>query len=48
VPEQKEHDFLRQKYLENFGIKFVRVKNEELFGNPSKAFEKIESEIKTC
>jgi very-short-patch-repair endonuclease len=48
VPEQKEHDILRQKYLEDFGIKFVRIKNEGLFGNPNKAFEKIENEIKVC
>lgn len=46
LPEQKTYDRKRQEYLENFGIKFVRIKNEELFGNPNKAFEKIEMEIK--
>ena len=46
LPEQKTYDGKRQEYLENFGIKFVRIKNEELFGNPNKAFEKIEMEIK--
>lgn len=46
LPEQKEHDIFRKKYLEDFGIKFVHVKNEELFGNPNKAFERIEKEIK--
>ncbi len=46
VPEQKEYDIKRQKYLETFGIKFVRIKNDELLGNPNKAFERIENEIK--
>jgi very-short-patch-repair endonuclease len=45
LPEQKEHDILRQKYLEDYGTTFIRIKNEELFGNPNKAFEKIENEI---
>ena len=26
-PDQKKYDVKRQKYLENFGIKFVRIKN---------------------
>jgi very-short-patch-repair endonuclease len=46
LPDQKEHDILRQKYLEEFGIKFIRIKNEELFDNPNKAFAKIEDVIK--
>jgi len=46
LPEQKIYDSERQEYLENFGINFLRIKNEELFGNPNKAFEKIEMEIK--
>ena len=33
-------------YLEAFDIKFVRIKGEELFGNPDKAFNKIERAIK--
>lgn len=45
LPEQKEHDIIRQKYLEQYGITFVRIKNEELFDNPNNAFEKIEKEI---
>jgi very-short-patch-repair endonuclease len=45
--EQKKKDIIRQKYLEDFNIKFVRIKDEELFGNPNKAFGKIESEIKS-
>jgi len=45
-PEQKKKDIGRQKYLEAFNIKFVRIKDEELFGNPNKAFNKIERAIK--
>jgi len=45
LPEQKEYDIARQKYLEKFGIKFIRIKNEEFLGNPNKAFSKIEKEI---
>jgi very-short-patch-repair endonuclease len=44
-PEQKEYDIERQKYLEKFGIKFIRVKNEEFLGNPNKAFQRIEERI---
>jgi len=46
LPEQKEYDEKRQKELEEFGITFVRIKNEELLGNPNKAFVKIEDAIK--
>ena len=46
VPEQKEHDEKRQEKLEQFGITFVRITNEELLGNPNKAFAKIEEIIK--
>ncbi len=46
LPTQKEHDITRQKYLESFGIKFIRIRNEELFANTDKAFEKIEEMIK--
>ncbi len=45
LPEQKEYDIARQKYLEKFGIKFIRIKNEEFLGNPNKAFSKIEKNI---
>ncbi len=45
-PEQKKYDIKRQKYLEEFNIKFVRIKDEDLFGNPNKAFMKIEYAIK--
>ena len=46
LPDQKKHDAKRQKYLETFGITFVRIKNEEFLGNPDKAFRKIEEKIK--
>jgi very-short-patch-repair endonuclease len=45
-PEQKEYDIQRQEYLERFGIKFLRIKNEELFGNRNMAFDMIERFIK--
>ena len=44
-PDQKEYDKERQKYLEAFGIKFIRIKNEEFLGNPNKAFLKIENAL---
>jgi len=40
-PNQKEYDIKKQEYLETFGIKFLRLTNEEIEGNPNKAFEKI-------
>ena len=43
---QKEHDIVRQSYLESFGIKFIRIRNEELFANTDKAFDRIEEMIK--
>jgi very-short-patch-repair endonuclease len=46
LPDQKRYDAKRQKYLETFRIKFVRVTNEEFLGNPDKAFRKIEDKIK--
>ncbi len=32
--------------MKKFGVSFVRIKDEELFGNPNKAFAKIEDAIK--
>ena len=46
VPEQMDYDKDRQDYIEKFGITFVRITNEELLGNPNKAFAKIENAIK--
>ncbi|MEO8399633.1 MAG: endonuclease domain-containing protein [Ignavibacteriaceae bacterium] len=45
LQEQKDYDIQRQKYLENYGITFIRIKNEELIGNANKAFKKIEKLI---
>ena len=45
-PEQREYDIKRQKYLEEFNIKFVRIKDEDLLGNPNQALTKIEDAIK--
>ena len=45
VSDQKEYDIERQKYLEEFGIQFIRIKNEEFLGNPNKAFGRIEKKI---
>lgn len=47
IPEQKEYDIARQKYLEAFGIKLIRIKNEEFLSNPNKAFDRIENKIKS-
>lgn len=46
LPEQKEYDIKRQKYIENFGITFIRITNDEFLGNPNKAFDRIENEIR--
>lgn len=45
-PDQQKKDISRQKYLEAFNIKYVRIKDEELLDNPNKAFNKIEKAIK--
>ena len=47
IPDQKEYDEARQKYLEKFGIQFIRITNEEFLGNPNKAFTRIEKKINT-
>lgn len=44
--EQKSYDKIRQQRIENYGIKFIRIKNEELMSNPDMAFDKIETAIK--
>jgi very-short-patch-repair endonuclease len=45
LPDNKEYDKSRQKYLEGYRICFIRIKNEELNVNPDKAFDKIEKVI---
>jgi len=46
VPGKKQYDIKRERYLEKFNINFIRIKDEELFGNPNKAFMKIEEGVK--
>lgn len=45
LPDQKDYDHQRQEYIEKFGIKFLRIRNEELTSNPSKTFDRIEKFI---
>jgi very-short-patch-repair endonuclease len=45
-PEQQKKDISRQKYVEAFNIKIVRIKDKELLENPNKAFNKLEAAIK--
>ena len=47
MEENKLYDKERQSYIESYGIEFLRIKNEELLGNPNKAFEKIAEKIKS-
>jgi very-short-patch-repair endonuclease len=44
--EQKRQDCVRQKYLENYGITFLRIKNGEFLGNPNRCFKRISEAIK--
>jgi len=44
--EQKSYDKKRQRRIEFYGIKFIRIKNEELMSNPEMAFKKIESAVR--
>ncbi|MAT56379.1 MAG: hypothetical protein CMF23_00245 [Ignavibacteriae bacterium] len=46
LPEVKENDEIRQKHIEQFGIQFIRLTNEEILGNPNKAFTKLEKKLK--
>lgn len=41
----KERDEERQLYLEQFGAKFLRIKNDDVFGNLDRVFERIEKFI---
>lgn len=41
LAENKEYDKDRQQQLEKYGIRFIRITNEEYMGNPNKAFNKI-------
>ncbi len=46
VPEQKEKDKTKDKVLEGYNIHVLRIKNDEIEGNPDMAFERLESKIK--
>ena len=43
--EATEYDKIRQQYIEQFGISFLRFKNIEVYQNLDKVFEKIESKV---
>ena len=45
-PEKIIKDKLRQRNLEKYGINFIRITDDELFGNPNEAFNKIENAIR--
>ena len=47
LDEVKANDEQRQKILESYGVRFIRVTNEEYFGNPNIAFDRIEKEIRS-
>lgn len=44
--KQKVYDKERQKYIERFGIVFLRIRNEEILENANKALGRIEEKIK--
>ena len=46
LEDVKNYDAKRQQYLEDYGIHFIRITNDEYLGNSNKAFEKIERRIK--
>jgi len=45
LDEVKQKDAIRQKHIEKYGIKFIRITNEEYLSNSNKTFQKIEEEI---
>ncbi|HPT11563.1 MAG TPA: endonuclease domain-containing protein [Bacteroidales bacterium] len=44
-PEQKEKDLARQQIINDFGIKVLRFKNEEIFNDIESVIIKIKSSI---
>ena len=46
LPDVKLYDKERQKFLESFGIKFIRITNYEYLNNQYKTISYIEYEIK--
>ena len=41
----KINDAVREQHIESFGITILRLTNEEIEGNPNKAFQKVEKKI---
>ncbi|MCX6174529.1 MAG: endonuclease domain-containing protein [Ignavibacteriales bacterium] len=41
LEDQKVYDKERQKYLEDFGLGFIRITNEELLANANKGLKKL-------
>ncbi len=47
IPEQKEYDKIREEHIKNYGIKILRIKNEEIFENLHNVLSRIEETIKS-
>jgi very-short-patch-repair endonuclease len=45
LPEVKAKDFTRERHIKKYGIKILRITNEELLGSPDKAFKRITDKI---
>ncbi|KAB2881268.1 DUF559 domain-containing protein [bacterium] len=43
--DAKTKDQRRQAFIEEFGVRFLRFKDTELFENPNKVLEKIKEEL---
>ena len=43
--EKINYDKNRQRYIERYGIKFLRYTDDEVYGNINKVVEKIEREV---
>ena len=43
---KEKYDMERQKYIENFNIKVIRFKNEQVIGNPDEVVEEIKAVIR--
>ena len=46
LPGRKILDKKRQKHIEMFEIRFLRISNDEFLSNPNNTFDRIETEIK--
>lgn len=45
--DQKTYDIARQRHIEGYGIKFLRIKNEEIINDMDTVMKNIEDTIKT-